>query len=459
MSVRDDLAARVPGGDTGLIVITIAAAYLLYVLAGVVLGYDLRGQLNSIATLTFYIGVFAMLSLALNLHWGYTGLFNIGIVGFMAVGVYVMALVSKPLYVAGGAAQVGGLGLPLIVGIIAGMVAAALLGFVVALPALRLRADYLAIVTIAMSEIVRFSFLSGELQHFQLLGTRVGFGGGSGLILDFVPPLEALFQTFGLWGVYLGFVDATRVIVPTNPKPVVDGFTYGLLLLVGVTVFYWLLKRTGESPFGRVLKAIREDEDVANALGKNTDRFKIKSFMLGCALMGLAGILWLMPQGAVTPNFFRPRVTFFIWIALIIGGAGSNTGSVLGGAAFAALLYQGPRYFQNLVTTVFPNFDSPPGFGQAVGPLISQLDPVPFLLYTLDSIRQLQLVMMGLVLIWLMHNRPEGLLGHRKETASVISLSRPKSMAAATDGGSSDGEVQTDGGVDVDDTNGGVADE
>ncbi|WP_410767133.1 branched-chain amino acid ABC transporter permease [Haloferax sp. DFSO60] len=457
MSVREDLADRMPGGDAGLIVATLLGVYLLYILAGIGLGYTLRGQLNSLATLTFYIGIFAMLSLALNLHWGYTGLFNIGIVGFMSVGVYVMAIVSKPTFVAGGAAQVGGLGLPLWVGILAGMTAAAILGFIAALPALRLRADYLAIVTIALSEIMRFSFLSGELQSFNLFGNRVGFGGGSGLILDFVPPLEALFRSIGLWGAYLGLVDAVQVFVPRNPKPVVDGLVYGALLLAFVALFYWLLKRTGESPFGRVLKAIREDEDVANALGKNTDNFKIKSFMLGCALMGLAGILWLMPQGAVTPNFFRPRVTFFVWIALIIGGAGSNTGSVLGGAIFAAVLYQGPRYFQNLVQAVLPNFDAPNGFGPAISPLISSFDPVPFVLYTVDSIRQLQLVLMGLVLIWLMHNRPEGLLGHRKETASVIPLDRPKSMkATATDGGSED-SVRTDGGVA--EAEGGVDDE
>jgi branched-chain amino acid transport system permease protein len=436
MSVRDDLADRIPGGDAGLILAALAGVYVAYILVGVGLGYSLRGQLNTLAVLTFYIGVFAMLALALNLHWGYTGLFNIGIVGFMAVGVYVMALVSKPLYEAGGASQVGGLGLPLIVGIIAGMLAAALLGLVVALPALRLRADYLAIVTIAMSEIVRFSFLSSEFQQFQLFGNRVGFGGGSGLILNYTDPLRALFSAVGLWDAYLGLVQAFRVIIPNNPKPVVDGLVYGGFLLVAVAGYYWLLKRTGESPFGRVLKAIREDEDVANSLGKNTDQFKIKSFMVGCALMGLAGIFWLMTQGAVTPNFFRPRVTFFVWIALIIGGAGSNTGSVLGGAIFAAVLYQGPRYFKNLVDTVLPNVGSPNSFGPAISPFISELNPIPFLLYTVDSIRQLQLVIMGLVLIWLMHNRPEGLLGHRKETAASISLSRPqRGGAAATDGG------------------------
>ncbi|SFG36325.1 branched-chain amino acid transport system permease protein [Halopelagius inordinatus] len=451
MSVRADFTDRVPGGDAGLILATLAVVYAAYVAVGLALGYSLRGQLNTIAVLTFYIGVFAMLSLALNLHWGYTGLFNIGIVGFMAVGVYVMALVSKPVYEAGGAAQVGGLGLPLVVGIIAGMLAAALLGLVIALPALRLRADYLAIVTIAMSEIVRFSFLSGQFQQFQLFGKRVGFGGGSGLILDYPDPINAFFSVFGLWDAYRGFVGwfgATFDL--NNPMPVANGLVYGAMLLAMVAAYFWLLKRTGESPFGRVLKAIREDEDVANSLGKNTNEFKIKSFMLGCALMGLAGILWLMTQGAVTPNFFRPRVTFFVWIALIIGGAGSNTGSVLGGAIFAAVLYQGPRYFKNLVEIVLPTSNAPNGFGQAVAPLVSNLDPLPFVLYTIDSIRQLQLVIMGLVLIWLMHNRPEGLLGHRKETAASIPLGRPNESTAATDGGVDDDSTarrtQSDGG-------------
>ena len=442
MSVRDDVAARIPGGDAGLIVAVLLVTYAAYVLAGVGLGFSLRGQLNTIATLTFFIGVFAMLSLALNLHWGYTGLFNIGIVGFMAVGIYVMALVSKPLYEAGGAAQVGGLGLPIVVGMIAGMAAAALLGLLVALPALRLRADYLAIVTIAMSEIVRFSFLSGELQQFQLFGERVGFGGGSGLILDYTDPIEAFLSFVGLWDAYLGFVSAFEVVIPSNPKPIVDGLVYGALLLASVAAYYWLLKRTGESPFGRVLKAIREDEDVANSLGKNTNRFKIKAFMLGCALMGLAGILWFMRSGAVTPNTFRPRITFFIWIALIIGGAGSNTGSVLGGAVFAALLYQGPRTLKNLIDAVLPSTDAPSGFGPAVAPLLSNLDPAPLFFYTLDSVRQLQLVFMGLVLIWLMHNRPEGMLGHRKETAAGIPLTaqRAQERQPAADGGGGDDE-------------------
>lgn len=448
---------RLLDGDATLVLAVLGAIYLAYVLAGVAFGYGLRGQLNSIANLTFYIGVFGMLALALNLHWGYTGLFNIGIVGFMGIGVYVTALVSKPPVAQGGAAQVGGFGLPLGVGIVAGVVVAALFGLLVALPALRLRADYLAIVTVAFSEIVRFTMMSRTFQSYTVPDTidltvagvqlfsfdpaadTVGLGGGGGLILNYPDPLEALLRTLFLWEPYLGFVGfVQRTLISNNPKPVIDGLVYGLLLLVGVGLFYLLLSRVGKSPFGRVLKAIREDEDVANALGKDTDRFKLTAFVLGSALMGLGGILWYSSRGSITPPSFRPNITFFIWIALIIGGAGSNTGSFLGGAIFAGLLYEGPRYMKNLIETAFELGDAPGNFGTAVAPMAS-LDPVPFVLYTLDSVSQLRLVIMGVVLIWLMHNRPEGLLGHRKETASSVDLSRPGGRdandAAAADGG------------------------
>ena len=444
----DDLFER----DLTLVLAVLGTIYLAYVLAGVVFGYSLRGQLNSIANLTFFIGVFGMLALALNLHWGYTGLFNIGIVGFMGIGIYVTALVSKPPVAQGGAAEVGGLGLPLGVGIVAGVLAAGFFGFLVALPALRLRADYLAIVTVAFSEIIRFTMMSRTFQtvtvpdtidlwlfSFDPAADTIGLGGGGGLILNYTNPLEALLRFLFLWEPYLGLVDFVgRNVIANNPKPVVDGLTYGLLLLVVVGLFYSLLTRTGRSPFGRVLKAIREDEDVANALGKNTARFKLIAFVLGSALMGLGGILWYASRGSITPPSFRPNITFFIWIALIVGGAGSNTGSFLGGAVFAGVLYEGPRYFKNLVEAAFDLGDAPRNFGEAVA-AFGSLDPVPFVVYTLDSIDQLRLVIMGVVLIWLMHNRPEGMLGHRKETAASVDLSRPggdsTGRPAATDGG------------------------
>lgn len=429
MSQRNaaDAVGRLWDNDSVKILTAILALYALYLVVGSILDYPLRGQLNSLARLTFLIAVYSMMALALNLHWGYTGLFNIGIAGFMAVGLYTMAIVSKPVGT-GGASQISGLGLPLPIGILAGVLAAALLGLVVALPALRLRADYLAIVTIAMSEIVRFIFMSGKFQNFVLFGHELGTGGGRGLILDYEDPMNMVFET----GIYQGVVEFAEGFVDGNIEPVINSLTYALVLLVFVAGFYWLLKRTGESPFGRVLKAIREDEVVANSLGKNTNAFKIKSFMLGCGLMGLGGILWQFRQGAVTPNSFRPQITFYIWLALIIGGAGSNTGSILGSAVFAGILFEGPRFFKNVVEATIQVGPPPQTFAGAVGPLAS-LNIDPFIAYTLGNIAPLRLVLMGVILIVLMQRRPEGILGYRKEEAASIDLTRPK--PARADGG------------------------
>lgn len=431
--------------DWQLVALLFVAVYLAYAILGVTLNYGLRGQINSLAVLTFWVAVFAMLSLALNLHWGYTGLFNIGVVAFMAIGAYTFAVLVKAPKAADPTASVGGFGLPIWAGVVGGILMAMVFGFIIALPALRLRADYLAIVTIAFSEIMRFTFLSGELENFTILGTYTGLGGGTGLIINPISngvanigPVEWIFRSLFLWGAYADFVDwVGRSFEITNPLAIMNNVVYGVVLLLVVGLFYWMLRRTGESPFGRVLKAIREDEDVARALGKNTDWFKIQSFMLGCALMGVVGILWFYNQGTVTPANVRPRITFYVWIALIIGGAGSNTGSVMGGALFAAVLFQGPRYVKNVIRGGVDTATIPNNFGQAVGPLVTNLDPGPFGLYLLGSINELQIVFMGVVLIWLMQNRPDGLLGHRKEEAAAIDLRRPQHPGAPrlSDGG------------------------
>ena len=424
----------------------ISGLFAAYVVGGLLLSYGLRQQLNELAQLSFFIAVFAMLALALNLHWGYTGLFNIGVIGFMGIGIYTTAILSKGAALTEPAAgTTGGFGLPLWIGIIGGVVAAGLFGGLVALPALRLRADYFAIVTVGLSEVVRFTLLEQSLQQGQVLGYWVGLGGGSGLLLDF-DPIDRLLGAFGLLESYTRFSERTgeAIGIGSNPKPVFDGILYGLVLLVFLVGFYVLLTRVGSSPYGRVLKAIREDEDATKALGKDTDRFKIKAFVIGCALMGLGGILFYASQGAITPNAFRPRITFFVWIALIIGGAGSNTGSVMGGAIFAAVLYQGPIFFSNVIEGSF-EIDAVNTFAQAVGPLAAA-DPVPLLAYTVDNIGQLRFVIMGLVLIYLMHNRPKGILGHRKETASTIPLGRRRAKTGGSPPATAGGREENRGG-------------
>ena len=406
--------------DAAKILATVAAIYVVYAAVGLALGYSLDGIVNTLRRMTYLIAVYGMVTLALNLHWGYTGLFNIGVAGFMAIGLYVTMMLAKPVDPTG-AAQYPGLGLPMAIAIAGGVVAAGVAGLLVAIPALRLRADYFAISTIAFAEIVRLGLTSGAAQQFTVFGMELGTGGGRGLTRNYGDPMNVIFELEA----FSSFVDLTNSLFGFGPTQA-RALAYSIVLVVVLTGFYWLIQRTSRSPFGRVLKAIREDEAAAQSLGKNTSVFKIKVFVLGCALMGLAGILWRFRRSGVTPTAFRPHVTFYIWIALIIGGAGSNTGSVLGSGLFVAVLFEGPRYARRLVQEVVTVGDAPNTFAGAVGPLLSA-NPAPLLRYTFDEFLTLQFVLMGVALILLMHRRPKGLLGHREETAAAIPLTAPDS--------------------------------
>jgi branched-chain amino acid transport system permease protein len=437
MSPNTAEEAEFVDSDVTTVVLTFAVLYATYLVLGLVAGLSLQGIFATIVQLTLLIALYAMLSLALNLHWGYTGMFNIGIVGFMAVGAYTMLILSKPPASESAAAVIGGFGLPVSVGLVGAIVASAIVGLVVALPALRLRADYLAITTIAFAEIIRFLFQSGSFSEVELFGRTVGTGGGRGLLVNFEEPIGRYVTDTD---VFAGFVDWVQGIsgVGGNLQPVLETATIATVLVFVVGGYYWLFKRTGESPFGRVLKAIDEDEDVARALGKDTSRFKIKAFMLGCALMGLAGAFYAIYfLGSVNPTAFRPQFTFFVWVALIIGGAGSNTGSVLGAAVFVGVLLQGPLYAKNVLENFVEFGSAPATIVDAIAALAS-LDVTPLLAYVMANISLFRIIALGAALVWLMKRRPDGMLGHRKETASAIPLrGRPRQAAppAEADGG------------------------
>jgi branched-chain amino acid transport system permease protein len=454
-SSSSSTARSILRSDALKIVALMAGIYLLFTGFGVALGYGSNGIVNTLQRVTFLSAVYAMAVLALNLHWGYTGLFNIGVAGFMAVGAYVMTMLT-----AAPSAPVPGLGLPFWVGAIAGMLAAAIAGGVAALPALRLRADYLAIVTIAFAEVIRFVFRLQALQTFTVFGVDLGTGGARGIsgadpdtvITDllFSLPVVGTEVVIPIPGTgtgilvpsVLGSISSALQGMGVVPN-VVRGWVYAMVLVAVVAGFYWLLVRIGNSPFGRVLKAIREDEDVARALGKDTGRFKIKGFMLGCGLLGLVGILWQGSRGFLNPTEnFLPQVTFFVWIALIIGGPGSNTGSVLGGALFAALLFEGPRFVVNVVTNTFDLGSAPPTISAAVADLLGG-DLAAMAAYVMSNIDALRFVLVGVILVYLMQNRPDGLLGHRKEIAASVDLSRP--TRARSSPPTADGEVAADG--------------
>jgi len=450
---------RIFARDISMILVAMLGIYVLFTIFGFLLIPSdalVGGLANTLQRVTFLTAVYAMLVLALNLHWGYTGLFNIGVAGFMAVGVYTVAVLTNPT-----TASPPGLGVPmafaatlpidpgvahflgLLFSVLVGMLAAAVVGAIAAVPALRLRADYLAIVTVALSEIIRLSLLSTTLQEFTLpvAGVELGTGAGRGINLP-TNPVRAIYYNDPT-NTAAGLTPVGEAIFPAVDavginSTVVVGWTYTLFLILVVAGFYWLLVRIGNSPFGRILKAIREDEEVAQSLGKDTRVVKVKVFMVGCALMGLAGILWEGSKGFTDPTSttFLPLQTFYVFIALIIGGAGSNTGSVLGGALFASLLFEGPTFVARIFSEYLELDTAPRTFAEAFGELFA-LDPTPMLAYGLENISALRFVLLGLLLIVLMQYRPEGLLGHRTEEAAAVDL-RDRSPAAAADGGGGD---------------------
>ncbi|WP_439026312.1 branched-chain amino acid ABC transporter permease [Haloarchaeobius sp. DT45] len=430
--------------DLMMVVTTVLSLYAIFLVFGIVLGNDINGHFNALQQLTFLIAVYVMLSLALNLHWGYTGLFNIGIAGFMAVGAYTFAIATASPNPAN-ASDIPGLGLPFFVGIVLAVVVSGIVGFIAALPALRLRADYLAIVTIALSEIIRFGLKSKALSQFTIFGAKMGTGGAGGISVDKPPSRVLITDGIGAIPGLGALVDAFISVgtsIGVNRSVMVSWLYTGFLILV-VVGFYWLLVRIGFSPFGRVLKAIREDEDVANALGKDTRNFKIKAFVVGCALMGLVGILWWANAGFINTEPFKPKTTFFIWIALIIGGSGSTTGSVMGGVLFIGTLYQGPITFVGIAKEAFGIQGSGPGTIVDAFALVLQGQIMPLFEYIMANIEPLRLVLMGAVLIWFMQNKPDGLLGDRKELATSLdprSVTRPPSGVATTDGGVEEGD-------------------
>jgi branched-chain amino acid transport system permease protein len=420
--------------DAVKVFVMFAGIWALFYWFGDQLGYQTGFIVALIRRVTFLSAVYALAVLALNLQWGYAGLFNIGVAGFMAVGAYTTAMLSGAP-----TGDPAGHGLPLVVGIVGGVVAATVVGLVASLPALRLKADYLAIVTVAFSEIIRITYNAPVFSKYT--------GGASGF--DNLPPDPARWLllkkpdspasdpsavgqfVFGI-GNDLGI---------TQPVTINIVYTLGTLaLLLGV---YVLLERTGRSPFGRVLKAIREDEVAARSLGKDTQNFKIRAFALGCALMGLAGIVWyaMGPRSSVVPVNFKPKLTFYIFIALIIGGSGSNTGSILGGALFASLLFEAPPRVATIIGNEFNVTADPGNLIEALVPVASG-ELAPLAGFFLNNIDTLRFIAMGILLVVLVQRRPEGLLCARKETAAAVHLdesTRPggpqSGSPAAADGG------------------------
>lgn len=243
-------------------------------------------------------GIFALLAQGLNLHWGFTGLINLGHVAFFAVGAYTMGILNTQF------------GVGLLPSFFAAMVAATLLGVIVALPAIRLRTDYLAIVTVTIGEIIRLVLKSGPGVTELTRGPR-GIRGYSNEFFF-------LREDIGL-----GFLTPDQYLLV---------IVWTTVAVVGVLL--WILLK---SPWGRVLKGIREDEDAVSALGKNPTAYKMQSFALGAAIAGLAGVFFAMDIGSLAPDTYLPIITFQVWTIMMLGGASSHWGPVVGSIIFWAI--------------------------------------------------------------------------------------------------------------------------
>lgn len=275
------------------------------------------GVLNYGAFFAITAGIYAVLCLGLNIQWGYTGLFNIGIAGFYAVGAYTSALLCGPPPGPLDWRTVGGLGLPFPVGVLGAILICGIVALFIGFITLRLKEDYLAIATIGIAEVIRLILKNESWLTNSVWGLK-----------HIPPPLHSPIQK-GISG-FLSANPDTSVAVKALISKSYNWFYLGLVLGI-VAILYWVSERSIRSPWGRVLRAIREDETVVSAAGKNVFRFKMQSFVLGAMIMGMAGSLYAHYAMFIDANSFEPLYgTFLVWVMLIAGGSGNSKGAILG---------------------------------------------------------------------------------------------------------------------------------
>jgi len=280
-------------------------------------GWDLGGVVSFLTFFATTVAIFSIFTLGLNVQWGYTGVFNFGIAGFFLVGSFTAAIFTKgapppPDPVTGRpyVEYIGGFGdeldflpfldsgewLPFIVGTAAAALMCGLLALLLSIPTLRLREDYLAIATIGIAELLRNIALEEQ-----------GLVNGPRGLLGIPSPLSGLFEPADYKYIYLLIVVAVLILV------------------------YVAVERGIRSPWGRVLRALREDELATAASGKNVFAFKMQAFVFGAMIMGVGGSLYAYELRAISPEGFSHFFsTFLFWVMLIVGGSGNNRGAILG---------------------------------------------------------------------------------------------------------------------------------
>jgi branched-chain amino acid transport system permease protein len=306
--------------------------------------------------LTPMTAAYALAAIGIAMHFGFTGLLNFGQAAYMLVGAYAFSMSSLA-------------GLGLWASVLISLASSILLSFILGIPTLRLRSDYLAIVTIAAAEILRFIVSTTGLE--KVTGGSQGLSGFAGEFYALNPfPVG----TYGFWawtmdekGLWVRVVAWAAVIL-------------GALFLAVMI----------RSPWGRVIKGIREDEDAVRSLGKNVYAYKMQSLVIGGLLGTLAGIVFVLPR-AVQPGNYATALTFFIWTILLLGGASTVLGPIIGSMIFWVLL----SLTDGLLTL---------GVNSGVISFIKT-----------DQIGGIRFMLVGLGLMLLVIFRPQGIFGNKKE--------------------------------------------
>jgi branched-chain amino acid transport system permease protein len=293
--------------------------------------------------LVVFVGIFGIVALSLNLEFGFAGLANFGKVAFFLIGAYTYALLSQ-------------IGTPFTICLIVGALISALFGLLVALPTLRLRLDYLAISVLAFGEILRL-----------IVKSEKWLAGGD-------------------WGM------SVAPIFPWTGSELIYRLENIGLVFVCLLICFVVAQLLANSPYGRVVRAIREDEIAAEALGKSRTKYKAQIFMIGSAMAGLAGGLFAQYLQYVVPGMFMPMVTFTVWIMVLLGGPANNWGALLG-AGLVELFDRGANIAKDY--------------------LILPVDP-----------SSLQYILFGALIIFVLLYRPQGLLKESPIKTKALELAR-----------------------------------
>jgi len=321
------------------------------------MGIDIAGILSFLTSFAVMASIYAIFSLGLNVQWGYTGLLNFGIAGFFCIGAYTSALITTPKpsgALAEYVDQAIGLNQPFLVGVVGAAIACGLVAALIGLLTLRLKEGYLAISTIGIAESIRIFF-----------NNEAWLANGPQGLVGLPKPLHGL--------------------VP----PKYYNYIYLVIVLAFLAIIYIALERGIRSPWGRVLRAIREDEVMAGADGKDVFIFKLQSLVLGAMIMGVGGALYAHFSAAIQPSTFTPMFgTFIIWTMLTAGGTGNNKGAILGTFVVWAIWSWSTYFIRKVV---------PAGFETRA----------PYIRY----------ILIGLLLVIILLRRPRGLIGEERQVS------------------------------------------